>query len=261
MNDYILEKYTERIESVLHPTEVLEDFVKMCEIIIDRRKNFFNISKITEEDVEIAILALCGHPAPGKPPEYKKKVRKIRTEYAGIAKSSNKQQKFKKIFPTEIIFGGSYPDLLKKYKAFSTIEEKIHIDVTTKIHIDVLTLDSVQCAACGYMMESIAALPSDVQDMIEYTEWSIKNKDGVGKFLELKGKVLPTICIEKDLVFESIIPQYEELIDEMAKRAPTDEMRERLVSLRGHGFEFDKIQENLAKAGAGSYTRRDYKIE
>ena len=44
-----------------------------------------------------------------------------------------------------------------------------------KIHIDVLTLDSVQCAACGYMMESIAALPGDVQEMIEYKEWSIKN--------------------------------------------------------------------------------------
>ena len=27
------------------------------------------------------------------------------------------------------------------------------------INIDVVTLDSVQCAACGYMMESIAALP------------------------------------------------------------------------------------------------------
>ncbi len=130
-----------------------------------------------------------------------------------------------------------------------------------KIHIDVLTLDSVQCAACGYMMESIAALPSDVQDMIEYTEWSIKNKDGVGKFLELKGKVLPTICIEKDLVFESIIPQYEELIDEMAKRAPSDAMRERIVSLRDHGFEFDKIQENLQKAGAGKSTRTDSKVE
>jgi hypothetical protein len=130
-----------------------------------------------------------------------------------------------------------------------------------KIHIDVLTLDSVQCAACGYMMESIAALPSDVQDMIEYTEWSIKNKDGVGKFLELKGKVLPTICIEKDLVFESIIPQYEELIDEMAKRAPSDNMRDRIVSLREHGFEFDKIQENLAKAGSGKSTRVDSKVE
>jgi hypothetical protein len=110
------------------------------------------------------------------------------------------------------------------------------------------------------MMESIAALPGDVQDMIEYTEWSIKSKDGVGKFLELKGKVLPTICIEKDLVFESLIPQYEELIDEMAKRAPTDAMRERLVSLREHGFEFDKIQENLKKAGSGQATRADSTI-
>jgi hypothetical protein len=126
-----------------------------------------------------------------------------------------------------------------------------------KIRIDVLTLDSVQCAACGYMMESIAALPGDVQEMIEYQEWSIKNKDGIGKFLELQGKVLPTICIERDLVFESIIPQYEELIDEMAKRAPNDEMRARLQSLREHGFEFDKIQENLAKAGAGQKTRTD----
>ena len=130
-----------------------------------------------------------------------------------------------------------------------------------KITIDVLTLDSVQCAACGYMMESIAALPSDVQDMIVYKEWSIKNKDGIGKFLELKGKVLPTICIERDLVFESIIPQYEELIDEMAKRAPNDDMRERIQSLREKGFEFDKIQENLAKAGAGKSTRVDSKVE
>ena len=130
-----------------------------------------------------------------------------------------------------------------------------------KITIDVLTLDSVQCAACGYMMESIAALPSDVQKMIVYKEWSIKNKDGIGKFLELQGKVLPTICIERDLVFESIIPQYEELIDEMAKRAPNDEMRDRIQGLREKGFEFDKIQENLAKAGAGKSTRTDSKVE
>ena len=126
-----------------------------------------------------------------------------------------------------------------------------------KIHIDVLTLDSVQCAACGYMMESIAALPSDVQKMIEYTEWSIKQKAGIGKFLELKGKVLPTICIENDLVFESIIPQYEELIDEMAKRAPSPAMAERIKALRDVGFEFDKIEENLKKAGSGLKTRVD----
>jgi hypothetical protein len=130
-----------------------------------------------------------------------------------------------------------------------------------KIHIDILTLDSVQCAACGYMTESIAALPTDVQKMIEYKEWSIKNKDGIGKFLELKGKVLPTICIERDLVFESIIPQYEELIDEMAKRAPSPQMKDRIMSLRDKGFEFDKIEENLARAGAGKFTRTDSEVK
>lgn len=130
-----------------------------------------------------------------------------------------------------------------------------------KIHIDVLTLDSVQCAACGYMMESIAAMPSEVQEMIEYREWSIKNKDGIGKFLELSGRVLPTICIERDLVFESIIPQYEELIDEMAKRAPSSGMADKIKSLREKGFEFDKIQENLARAGAGKFTRTDSEVK
>jgi len=124
-----------------------------------------------------------------------------------------------------------------------------------KITIDVLTLDSVQCAACGYMMESIAALPDDIQDMIQYSEWSIKNKEGIGKFIEMKGRVLPTIAIEGDLVFESIIPQYEELIDEMAKRAPDEAIKNRLLSLRDEGFDFAKIAENLKKAGAGLKTK------
>ncbi|MCL6558551.1 MAG: hypothetical protein K6U74_07060 [Firmicutes bacterium] len=130
-----------------------------------------------------------------------------------------------------------------------------------KIKIDVVTLDSVQCAACGYMMESIAAMPDDVQNMIQYREWSIKNKSGIGKFVELGVRVLPTICIENDLVFESIIPQYEELIDELGKRAPTPEMKERIISLRDVGFQFDKIAQNLEKAGAGLHTRVDSEIE
>ncbi|MDQ7781416.1 MAG: hypothetical protein RDU20_00960 [Desulfomonilaceae bacterium] len=124
------------------------------------------------------------------------------------------------------------------------------------IKIDVLTLDSVQCAACGYMMESIAALPKEIQDVIEYKEWSIKNKEGIGKFLEMKGKVLPTIAIQGDLLFESIIPQYEELIDAMAERAPTPELATTIRMLRDKGFDFDNLEANLARAEAGAHTRR-----
>ena len=123
-----------------------------------------------------------------------------------------------------------------------------------KIIIDVLTLDSVQCAACGYMMESIAALPDEVQTMIEYREWSIKTQEGIGKFTELKGKVLPSICIEGDLVFESLIPQYEELIDELVKRVPAS-MVESLQAARHKGFDFSKLNANLKKAGAGLKTK------
>ncbi|HHE73508.1 MAG TPA: hypothetical protein ENL37_00265 [Desulfobacteraceae bacterium] len=129
--------------------------------------------------------------------------------------------------------------------------------MSDKIRIDVLTLDSVQCAACGYMMESIAALPEDVQEVIDYTEWSIKTKEGIGMFTYLKGKVLPTICIEEDLVFQSMIPQYEELIDALAERAGSDELRDRILSLRDEGFDFDNIKQNLDKAGSGKKTRMD----
>jgi hypothetical protein len=125
-----------------------------------------------------------------------------------------------------------------------------------KIKIDVLTLDSVQCAACGYMMESIAALPKEIQEEIEYKEWSIKNKEGIGKFIEMKGKVLPTIAIQGDLLFESIIPQYEELIDAMADRAPSRELSSKIRALRDKGFDFDNLQANLARAEAGAHTRR-----
>ena len=129
--------------------------------------------------------------------------------------------------------------------------------MTDRIVIDVLTLDSVQCAACGYMMESIAALPKEIQDVIQYKEWSIKNKEGIGKFIEMKGKVLPTIAIQGDLLFESIIPQYEELIDAMADRAPDPEIATKIRMLRDKGFDFDNLEANLARAESGAHTRRE----
>lgn len=120
-----------------------------------------------------------------------------------------------------------------------------------KIQIDVLTLDSVQCAACTYMLESLAALPQDVQDLIEYREWSIKTREGIARFTELKGKVLPSICIEGRPVFQSRIPDYQELIDALAERAPSAAVRERLLALREAGFQFDRVKDNLTRAGAG----------
>jgi hypothetical protein len=38
-------------------------------------------------------------------------------------------------------------------------------------------------------------------------------------------------------------------------------MKQRIIALREKGFEFDKIQENLAKAGSGMATRVDSKVK
>jgi hypothetical protein len=122
--------------------------------------------------------------------------------------------------------------------------------MSDSIVIDVLTLDSLQCAACAYMMESVAALPEQIQDVICYREWSIKTRTGVDKFVEMRGRVLPTIAIQGDLVFESMIPQYEELIDAMAERAPTNELGDAIRELRDKGFDFEKIETNLDGARA-----------
>jgi uroporphyrinogen decarboxylase len=88
-----------------------------------------------------------------------------------------------------------------------------------KIIIDVLTLDAAQCAACQYMLESVEDLPPDVKNSIEYKEWNIKSKEGIGKFLELKGRVLPTIVINGEKCFESIIPTVDELIAAVKRKA------------------------------------------
>ena len=125
----------------------------------------------------------------------------------------------------------------------------------SKIIIDVLTRGSMQCAVGSYMMEAMAALPKDIQEMIEYTEWFIKSKEGFAKFLELKGRVLPTVYIQGDLIFQCKIPQYEELIDAMAARAPEPDIAKRIKALRDEGFDFAKVQENLAKAGCGLKTK------
>ncbi len=101
-----------------------------------------------------------------------------------------------------------------------------------KMVVDILTLDAVQCAACQYMLESISALPDNIKNLIEFKEWNIKTPDGINKFVESGGRVLPTIVISGDIVFESIIPTFEELLDALEERATDDDLKAEIVKAR-----------------------------
>ena len=68
------------------------------------------------------------------------------------------------------------------------------------------------------MAESVKVLPENIQAIIDVREWDMRTRDGVQRFRELKAKSLPSVALDGELVYESLIPMQEELIAEIQKR-------------------------------------------
>ncbi len=68
------------------------------------------------------------------------------------------------------------------------------------------------------MAESVKALPEEIQRLIRVYEWDMRTREGVQRFLKLKAKMLPSIALDDELVYESLIPMQEELIAEIQRR-------------------------------------------
>ncbi len=68
------------------------------------------------------------------------------------------------------------------------------------------------------MAESVKVLPDNIQKIIEVQEWDMRTREGVQRFRELKAKSLPSVALDGELVYESIIPMQEELIAEIETR-------------------------------------------
>jgi hypothetical protein len=68
------------------------------------------------------------------------------------------------------------------------------------------------------MAESVKVLPDNIQKIIEVQEWDMRTREGVERFRELQAKSLPTVALDGELVYESLIPMQEELIAEIEKK-------------------------------------------
>lgn len=62
------------------------------------------------------------------------------------------------------------------------------------------------------MLAAVADLPKEIKDMIDYHEWSLRNREGIEMFKIFRARSLPSIAINGQLCFESLIPASEELI-------------------------------------------------
>jgi hypothetical protein len=68
------------------------------------------------------------------------------------------------------------------------------------------------------MAESVKVLPQKIQAIINVREWDMRTREGVQRFKELKAKSLPSVALDGELVYESLIPMQEELIGEILRR-------------------------------------------
>ncbi len=78
--------------------------------------------------------------------------------------------------------------------------------------LDVITLDSTSCAPCQYMMEAVrrAAEASGCRCFVN--EHKIKVREGLGVMKKLGVRNLPTVCIDGEIRFASIIPDPNQLV-------------------------------------------------
>ena len=68
------------------------------------------------------------------------------------------------------------------------------------------------------MAEAVKVLPKDIQAIIEVREWDMRTREGVNRFRELRARSLPSVALDGDLVYESLIPPQEEMIEEIQRR-------------------------------------------
>ena len=107
---------------------------------------------------------------------------------------------------------GHIPESIVSESSLSGIEcELPDYKSEKKVIVDVITLDSASCAPCQYMMEAVRMACKDLLDQVEYIEHKIKDKESVVFMMKLGVSNIPTIVIDGEVKYVSIVPSVNEL--------------------------------------------------
>jgi uroporphyrinogen decarboxylase len=77
--------------------------------------------------------------------------------------------------------------------------------------VEVFTLDSATCAACTYMLGAATEAKKHYGDAIDMVEYKFTEKENIARCMKMGVKNLPSIYINGELRFASLIPSREEL--------------------------------------------------
>jgi uroporphyrinogen decarboxylase len=86
-----------------------------------------------------------------------------------------------------------------------------------KVLIELFTLDPDQCAACTYMVNCVTDIYDEIKADAEYVVYRYNIKEDVARTMKMGLTNLPTMCIDGEPKYVSIIPDKSELIAAIAE--------------------------------------------
>lgn len=78
--------------------------------------------------------------------------------------------------------------------------------------IEVFTLDSATCAACGYMLSAAQRAVEELDGLVDMIEYKATKSENIARMMKMGIKNLPSILINGELFFSSLIPSQREFI-------------------------------------------------
>lgn len=89
----------------------------------------------------------------------------------------------------------------------------------TDVTIDVITLDSAGCAPCLYMVDAARKAAAKAAGAVRVREHKIKTREGLGYMHHLGVANIPTICIDGEAAFVSVIPDLDTIVRAIENKA------------------------------------------
>jgi uroporphyrinogen decarboxylase len=113
-------------------------------------------------------------------------------------------------------------EILKHYVA---IEDDTEVDLPdydrlTKPLVEVFTLDSSTCAACFYMMNAGQTAKERFGDTIDFVEYKYTVKENIARCKKMGVPNLPSMYINGELKYRSVIPDRETLFADIEQLIP-----------------------------------------
>ena len=110
--------------------------------------------------------------------------------------------------------------MLANYHSQSIDLDSIHVPDYAHLKkplMEVFTLDSATCPACGYMLLAAKRATAELANQVDMLEYKITQPENIARMHKMGIKNLPSILINGELKFSSIIPSNRELIEALKK--------------------------------------------